>query len=33
MTRPPSERLLLDGPAGKIETVIDLPRPSQGVPA
>lgn len=25
MTRPPSERLLLDGPAGKIEIVIDLP--------
>jgi uncharacterized protein len=25
MTRSPSERLLLDGPAGKIETVIDLP--------
>src|SRR5450759_5005918 len=25
MTRAPIERLLLDGPAGKIETVIDLP--------
>jgi alpha/beta superfamily hydrolase len=25
MTRAPSERVLLDGPAGKIETVIDLP--------
>ena len=25
MTRPPSERLLLDGPAGKIETGLDLP--------
>src|SRR5471030_2336821 len=25
MTRAASERLLLDGPAGKIETVIDLP--------
>jgi alpha/beta superfamily hydrolase len=27
MTRAASERLLLDGPAGKIETVIDLPAP------
>ena len=26
MTRPPSERLLLDGAAGKIECVIDLPK-------